>query len=186
MPEVPLQYDLFTGSLVDRRTRTQKEQDKLHQQPTQLLMFSQRDIAHTDVNPHPRMNVSPGPLVLIREDPRTEEEREADTLREAQSLTASFLPPEPEKEETEAGSPKGISESSPLVSQEDPHQRALLNLEAVIASCLKRIANKPVQAPKPIPASGVSPFQSAQRTSLDDFRTSPVSSRQAHQPINRY
>ena len=224
MPEVPLQYDLFTGSLVDRRTRTQKEQDKLRQQPTQLLMFSQRDIAHTDVNPHPRMNVSPGPLVLIREDPRTEEEREADTLREAQSLTASFLPPEPEKEETEAVSPIGISESSLLVSHEDPRQQALLNLEAVItdvvqtvyaepevlyaqtiwlaqatieaqsagvdsaviSACLKRIANKPVQAPNPIPVPVVSPFQSAQRTSLDDFRMSPVNSRQAHQPINRY
>jgi hypothetical protein len=31
--------------MVDRRTRSQKEQDKQISQPIQLLMFSQRDIA---------------------------------------------------------------------------------------------------------------------------------------------
>ena len=145
MPEVPLQYDLFTGSLVDRRTRTQKEQDKLRQQPSQLLMFSQRDIAHTDVNPHPRMNVSPGPLVLIREDPRTDEEREADTLREAQSLTASFLSPEPVVKVAEEVPPIGKSESpTPApVSKDEPRQQALLNLEAVITDVVQTVYAEP-------------------------------------------
>lgn len=101
-PEVPLQHDMFTGELVDRRTSVQKALDEARYQPHQLSLFSQRDIAQFGVRAHPVMPFSPGPLVLISEDPRTEEEIEADAQRAAESLTGKLfgdmpdLYPEPE------------------------------------------------------------------------------------------
>jgi hypothetical protein len=89
--DVPLQIDLFTGAKVDTRTRDQKARDRERHIPRQLLMFTQRDIAQTDVNPHPRMDVSPGRLRLIAEDPRTEEEIEQDLLRQAQAMTPDLF-----------------------------------------------------------------------------------------------
>jgi hypothetical protein len=51
-------------------------------------MFSQREIAQFGVNPRPLFPLAPGTkLVLIREDPRTEEEIERDLLREANDNT---------------------------------------------------------------------------------------------------
>lgn len=44
LPEIPRQHDMFTGELVDNRTREQKQRDSEIAIPTQLLMFSQRDI----------------------------------------------------------------------------------------------------------------------------------------------
>jgi hypothetical protein len=85
--EIPLQIDLFTGQLVDNRTADQKRRDIETQIPTQLLMFSQRDIAQIGVSPTPRMDLSPGRLMLIAEDPRSEEEKERDRLQAAQDQT---------------------------------------------------------------------------------------------------
>lgn len=80
--EVPLQGDLFTGELVDNRTRTQKRRDKLKQAPRQGELFSQREMAQFGVNPRPQIPLSPHTsLVLQQEDPRTPEQKAADEWR---------------------------------------------------------------------------------------------------------
>jgi hypothetical protein len=56
-------------------------------------MFSQRDIAQI-VNPYPRMDVSPGRLALIQEDPRTPEQKERDLEQQAQRMTSTLFPAE--------------------------------------------------------------------------------------------
>jgi hypothetical protein len=83
---IPLQYDLFSGELVDNRTPSQKRADQVRQQPQQVEMFSQRDLAQ-HVNPHPQMDAPPGALVLLMQDIRTSEEIERDLLRSAELLT---------------------------------------------------------------------------------------------------
>jgi len=86
--EPPLQFDMFTGEPVDNRTRKQKKQDKERGQPKQTEMFSQREIAQFGVNPRPLLPLSPNTkLLLIPEDPRTEEEIEQDRQRAAQKQT---------------------------------------------------------------------------------------------------
>lgn len=90
--DTPLQMDMFSGELVDNRTRQQKRQDKAREQPKQIEMFSQREIAQFGVNPNPLMPLSPNTrLLLIPEDPRTEEEVEQDRQREAEKRTAKMF-----------------------------------------------------------------------------------------------
>ena len=94
MPEKPrpLQQDMFTGELVDNRTRTQKKRDKVHAQPHQKLLFSQREIAQFGVNPHPQFPLSPHTLLrLIREDPRTPEQKAHDLQRASEKQTKPLL-----------------------------------------------------------------------------------------------
>jgi len=93
----PLQFDMFTGEPVDNRTRKQKKQDKERGQPKQTEMFSQREIAQFGVNPRPLLPLSPNTkLLLIPEDPRTEEEIEQDRQRAAQKQTYQmFAEPAP-------------------------------------------------------------------------------------------
>lgn len=100
--EIPLQYDLFTGEKVDTRTATQRKADAQRDQVQQMEMFKQREIAQFGVHAHPQMSLSPHTkLVLIREDPRTEEEIEQDRMKEAEANThpmfATLSPPPPEK-----------------------------------------------------------------------------------------
>src|SRR5690554_1682104 len=98
--DAPLQMDMFSGELVDNRTRQQKRQDKALEQPRQIEMFSQREIAQFGVNPNPLMPLSPNTrLLLIPEDPRTEEEIEQDRQQEAEKRTARmFAEPAPAPE----------------------------------------------------------------------------------------
>jgi len=104
--DTPLQMDMFSGKLVDNRTRQQKRQDKAREQPRQIEMFSQREIAQFGVNPNPLMPLSPNTrLLLIPEDPRTEEEIEQDRQREAEKRTFQLFPePSPTQEPTPAES----------------------------------------------------------------------------------
>jgi len=84
----PLQFDMFSRELVDNRTTRQKKQDKERQKPRQTEMFSSREIAQFGVNPRPLLPLSPNTkLLLIPEDPRTEEEIEQDRQREAEKHT---------------------------------------------------------------------------------------------------
>jgi len=88
----PLQMDMFSGELVDNRTRQQKKQDKERQQPRQTEMFSQREIAQFGVNPNPLMPLSPNTrLLLIPEDSRTEEEIEQARQQEAEKRTVQMF-----------------------------------------------------------------------------------------------
>lgn len=84
---LPLQSDLFTGEWVDTRTRRQKQLDRERGQLRQTEMFSQREVAQFGVRARPQMDVHPGRLRLVMEDPRTPDEKEADLMREAQRLT---------------------------------------------------------------------------------------------------
>ena len=86
---VPFQIDLFTGEMADTRTQTQKRSDRDREKPQQTELFSQREIAQFGVRARPLLPLSPHTkLVLICEDPRTEEEKERDRLREAERLTS--------------------------------------------------------------------------------------------------
>lgn len=79
---------MFSGELVDTRTRRQKKLDRQREQPKQMEMFSQREVAQFGVNAHPLLPLSPNTkLLLIPEDPRTEEEIERDIQRAAEEQT---------------------------------------------------------------------------------------------------
>ena len=89
--EVPRQYD-FTGDLVDNRTRKQKRKARQANGWQQGAMFSQRDIAQFGVRADPEIpaiaqNGKPLEMALEIQDPRTEEEKEADYQREIESKT---------------------------------------------------------------------------------------------------
>ena len=89
--EVPLQYD-FTGDLVDNRTRKQKRKARQANGWQQGAMFSQRDIGQFGVRANPEMpgiarNGKPLEMVLEIEDPRSEEEKEADRQYEIERKT---------------------------------------------------------------------------------------------------
>ena len=91
--ETARQINMFTGELDDTRTRWQKRLDREREQPDQLEMFSQRDIAQFGVRAHPLLPLSPNTrLLLIPEDPRTDEEIERDTLRQAETRTHQMVP----------------------------------------------------------------------------------------------
>jgi hypothetical protein len=73
------QIDLFTGELVDNRTRKQKARDRQAAQPRTAEMFNQRDLAQFGVRARPLMPIAPTTkLALAVQDPRTPEERERD------------------------------------------------------------------------------------------------------------
>lgn len=103
----PLQFDMFTGEAVDNRTRQQKKLDRERAQPKQTEMFSQREIAQFGVNPHPLLPLSPNTkLLLIPEDPRTEEEIEQARQRAAQKQTYQmFAEPAPANEANQPENP---------------------------------------------------------------------------------
>ena len=91
-PEVPLQHDMFSGQMVDNRTQQQKRLGKIAIQPQQMMMFSLKDTVELGVSARPWLKELPPPkLELERQDIRTEEEREHDLLREAQSLTSAMF-----------------------------------------------------------------------------------------------
>ena len=83
-----LQFDLFTGELVDNRTPTQKKIDRERQQLQQMELFAAREVAQFGINPRPLIDLSPTTrLTLWREDPRSEEEIERDRQRAAEEQT---------------------------------------------------------------------------------------------------
>jgi len=90
--EAPLQFNMFSGELVDNRTSTQKRADREHNIPKQKEMFSIQETVQIGVNLRPWLSEAPKPsLVLVSEDPRSEEEIERDLMREAEALTVSLF-----------------------------------------------------------------------------------------------
>ena len=76
--EVPLQIDMFSGELVDTRTRKQKKREKESKKPVQTEMFSQRELAQFGVRANPQIPISPKTRIeLALQDMRSEEERQA-------------------------------------------------------------------------------------------------------------
>ena len=85
---VPLQFDLFSGELVDNRSRGEKRRDKQRAEPQQLDMFPQNEIAQFGVSAHPQMPFDhKSPLELSIQDVRTPEEKEHDFRRASEALT---------------------------------------------------------------------------------------------------
>ena len=83
--EVPLQANLFTGELVDTRTRRQKKQATEQARPKQAEMFSQREMAQFGVNPHPQIPISPKTRIeLALQDMRAGGERERNFQKEVE------------------------------------------------------------------------------------------------------
>jgi hypothetical protein len=88
----PLQFEMFTGALVDNRTRTQKRFEKQSALPHQMTMFSLKDTVQIGVTARPWLKDLPSSkLELESVDPRTDEEKELDLLREAQELTSTMF-----------------------------------------------------------------------------------------------
>lgn len=107
--EIPQQFDMFTGELVDTRTRRQKQLDRERDLPRQIEMFSQRDVAQFGVKANPTMPLSGNvKLILIPEDPRTDEEIERDIQREAERRTVSMFGNTPEVQPCLALVPRGV------------------------------------------------------------------------------
>jgi hypothetical protein len=78
---------MFTGDLVDTRSRTQKRQDKQRTLPTQLDLLSAREVLQFGVNGKPPLPLAEKTrLELVSEDPRTDEEKAHDTQRAAEAL----------------------------------------------------------------------------------------------------
>ena len=70
---------MFTGELVDTRTRKQKKKTAEQEKPKQAELFSQREMAQFGVNPRPQIPISPKTRIeLALQDMRTEEEKERD------------------------------------------------------------------------------------------------------------
>ena len=81
--EVPLQVDMFSGELVDTRTRKQKKREQERKKPVQTEMFSQREIAQFGVQTRPQIPLSPKTRIeLALQDLRSEQEKEAARQRE--------------------------------------------------------------------------------------------------------
>lgn len=89
--ESPLQYDMFTGELVDTRSPRQKKHDQERQLPRQAEMFSQRELAQFGVRANPKLPISlKTRLEFIVQDLRTEEEKAQDLQRQAEKQTYSL------------------------------------------------------------------------------------------------
>jgi hypothetical protein len=90
--EIPLQMNMLTGEWEDNRNRRQKQLDQERGLPKQVEMFSQREIAQFGVKARPLLPLSPNTkLLLIPEDPRTEEEIEQDRQRRAEEQTLKMF-----------------------------------------------------------------------------------------------
>jgi len=88
---ISLQYDLFTGELVDARTAKQKQRDE-RPHLEQQQMFSTRDIVQFGVNPHPLLPISETTrLGLELIDRRTDEEKEHDLQLQAQDQNLKLI-----------------------------------------------------------------------------------------------
>jgi preprotein translocase subunit SecF len=81
--EVPLQVDMFSGELIDTRTRKQKKREAELKKPVQTEMFSQRELAQFGVRANPQIPISPKTRIeLALQDLRSEEEKEEARRRE--------------------------------------------------------------------------------------------------------
>lgn len=91
--DIPLQFDMFKGTLVDSRSSYHKKLDRERELPPQLSMFTAQQ--HQELSAHARPWIEDAPkgkLTLDIQDVRTPEEIEADLLHEAQLLTVALFP----------------------------------------------------------------------------------------------
>ena len=129
---IPLQVDMFTGEHVDTRSRSQKQADTARQDGTQQSMFSIQEVPFGGKKAKPIVDIShlpSPPLELRREDPRTDEEREADRRKEMEANTyrmfndsSLYDTPASECEEIRIQAPSSNDEMAALaITVEAPH-----------------------------------------------------------------
>jgi hypothetical protein len=133
--EVPLQYDMFSGGLVDNRTSRQKKQQRQQIQPKQIEMFTPREVLQFGVKARPTMPLvtekgMPVGMKLEIQDPRTEEEKEWDRMKAAERQTHPMFeaatqeqPAEPQRTKL---FPSGLR--LPLVDVEEPEPDIAIQL----------------------------------------------------------
>ncbi len=90
------QIDMFTGERVDTRTEAQKRRDREWEKPQQVAMFSTQQVieqARSRLVSAPMINQRGGrlELSLMIQDPRTEEEIEADRMKAAERQTVPLF-----------------------------------------------------------------------------------------------
>jgi hypothetical protein len=86
---LPLQFDLFSGELVDTRSDYQKKKDRERTAPQQIQMFKTTEMVQFGAKPKSAYRewldqATAPPLMLEMQETRTPEEIELDRLREAQ------------------------------------------------------------------------------------------------------
>lgn len=86
---ISLQFDMFSGELVDARTDTQKRKDRERSTPQQMQMFRSSEIVQFGGKMNSAYSewlnqATAPPLVLQLQETRTPEEIELDLVREAQ------------------------------------------------------------------------------------------------------
>lgn len=121
-PEVPLQIDLFSGELVDARTKYQKKKDWERSVPPQLHMFKTPDVVQFGVLPKSAYRVwaeraTLTPLSLELEVTRSPEEIERDLIREAEKQTFPMF--------AESNEPQ-TCEPEPITFQPQPQSAVII------------------------------------------------------------
>lgn len=127
---IALQYDLFSGELVDARSQSQKKKDSERTIPQQMQMFKTPDIVQFGNQTHSGYKAwldqaTPPALALEIQDVRTPEEIERDLVREAQKHSRPLFeiddqPSDPEA--TEHPVPDGASlPSSAVIFEAQTH-----------------------------------------------------------------
>lgn len=199
--EVLLQFDIFSGELVDTRSAAQKRRDREVLEPRQMEMFSQRDLAQ--YIPPARMSLpDTATLHLVMEDPRTEEEKESDRECAAKALTSPMFIIEDEAallfgretmtltdEDDEGDVFEAPAEVLPAVtttdSKDDLQAEALQELERVVSDIAQTVVAAPdvlraqviwlARATVDAQCSGVAPdVVSALLSRLEDARLQPL------------
>ena len=94
--DVSLQYDMFSGELVDARSDSQKKKDKERGTPQQTQMFKTPEMVQFGGNTKSVYrdwldHATAPPLVLQVLDTRTTDEIEHDLMRDAEKLTTPLF-----------------------------------------------------------------------------------------------
>ncbi len=94
--EVPLQFDLFSGELVDLRSESQKRRDRERNVPRQMQMFATPEMVQFGNSTHTAyrdwLDQAAAPILALEiQDVRTPEEIERDHQRTAEALTLNLF-----------------------------------------------------------------------------------------------
>jgi hypothetical protein len=152
--EIPLQVEMFTGTLVDTRTDAQKERDERAAYPKQTFMFSQSELVQIDrpatATRAWQHEANPAPLELVMQDTRSEEEQQREQHAVEISLIAPLFPNIEEIEEaseseidtaTVDATASGSSETATTVGV--TLEEALAELERAVSDITQTIAAAP-------------------------------------------
>lgn len=115
----PLQYDLFSGELVDARSDYQKKKDRERTAPQQIQMFKTTEMVQFGAKPKSAYRewldqATAPPLMLEMQETRTPEEIELDRLREAQKQMQPLFGGEDIISRPASPVEDGVSDEAPL------------------------------------------------------------------------